>query len=349
MSQDVQMLDLASNEDAVEIIFNSGRPHKVNKRTGVVTLRRADGLRVNSLLRKDEWEEMDRQINEAMRHELRGVSDLQAAGLTNTVGLGTLVSQWQTGSRMSPATINMTGQSVGERDRLEFDLHGVPVPIVFKEFSIGRRQLEATRRLGNQLDFTHAQEATYSVAETLENMLFNGADLVFNGVTIYGYTNHPGRVADTATNFGGGAWTGTGGTLDNVTDTVAGMINALNLYKYYGPFVLYLSTTQYNAIGNTWFTDGSDTTPLDRILRMPQVQDVRELPEETLPNGNGLLVALRRTVIDWTQAMSIQSMEWMAHDNMSQNFKVMTAATPRLKTQSHGKVGVAHVTGLDGG
>ena len=42
-------------------------------------------------------------------------------------------------------------------------------------------------------------------------------------------------------------------------------------------------------------------------------------------------------------------MEWMAHDNMLQNFKVMTAATPRLKTQSHGKVGVAHVTGLDGG
>jgi hypothetical protein len=35
-------------------------------------------------------------------------------------------------------------------------------------------------------------------------------------------------VADTAINFGGGAWTGSGDSLENVTDTVADMINALN-------------------------------------------------------------------------------------------------------------------------
>jgi hypothetical protein len=113
--------------------------------------------------------------------------------------------------------------------------------------------------------------------------------------------------------------------------------------------VVYPVTRQVNAIGNTWFTDDADTTPLDRIMYMPQTQGVRDLPKRTLPNGNGILVALRHMVIDWTQAMSIQSMEWTAHDNTSQKFKVMTAALRRLETPRHGRVGTAHVTRLDGG
>jgi len=336
------------SEDAFDLIYNSGRPLRVNK-DGRVQLQRPNGLVVNSLLRKDEWEELDRQIEEAVRHDLRGVNDLIGAGLTNSVGLGTLISQWQTGSRMTKATVNMTGQTTGERDRLEFDIAGVPVPVTHKEFSIGRRQLEASRKLGNQLDLTHVQEATYSVAWTLEDMLFGGDNLVFNGAAIYGYTTHPNRLTDTATNYGGGVITGSGGDPANIVGAIAGAIQALNAEKFYGPFTLYLPTEQYNAISMDFYTDGTVDTPMQRIMRFPQLGSVREIPEETLTAGTAVLVAMRRTVVDWTQAMGVSAMEWSSEDNMSQTFKVMSVAVPRIKSNSNSKTGIVHITGLDGG
>jgi len=72
----------------------------------------------------------------------------------------------------------------------------------------------------------------------------NGAGVVLNGTPLYGVLNHPNRITDTATNFGGGAWS----TITNIVPTVNGMINAaMNTAKHYGPYVLlpFLPTPLY--------------------------------------------------------------------------------------------------------
>lgn len=336
----LKVLDARSEEGANEVL-GGGRPMRINQKTGQVILNSSKpGIVHNSLLRKDEWKELDAQVLRATMQELRVVDDIKAAGLTKPLSLGTLYSQWNVSSRMGTPTVNMTGQTVGERDRIEFSADGVPVPVFSLEFQIGMRQLIAARKMGEPLDFTHVYEATRSMAEGLENMAMQGVpSLTFNNSTIYGILNHPKRATDTATNYGGGAWS----TIDNIVPTVAGMISAANANHHYGPFALYLSQAQYNEAALSWYSATADR-PIDRLQQMG-IGAIRQLPAETLADGNVALVQMDPTVLDWGEAMPIQALEWRSQDGMAVNFKLMTVATIRIKANSNDTVGIYHATG----
>ena len=302
-------------------------------------------MAVNSALRKDEWQALDRAVMEAKKQRLNAVNDLKSRGLTQPLGsLGTLTSQWNVASEMTGANVTMTGQSTGERDRMDFDLNGVPIPVIFKEFSIGRRQLEAARRLGDALDTTHVVEATYVVTEQLEDMVINGYSLTFDSNSIYGYTNHPDRNTDTAANYGGGDWSTFDGTAanDTIVPTVAGMINAAQVTeRSYGPYVLYVPTTQYIEATTKFYADGSGQTPADRIRSL----GVELRGMDRLAAGNLAMVQMTRNTVDWAEAMDVQIMEWSTGDGMTTSFKVMAVAAPRVKSDYNGRIGLVHATG----
>jgi uncharacterized linocin/CFP29 family protein len=346
MTEQAEFLSVDSSEGRATA--NSGsRPVQVNKRTGEVRIITPRGLVVNSLLRKQEWEELDQAVVEAARYPLKGVDDLRSRGLVRTLGgIGTMVSQWNVSSEMTGASISMSGRTRGEEDRVDFNLAGVPIPVVFKGFTIGQRELESSRRLGDGLDTTHAAEATRVVAEKLEDMLFNGATVTLNGNSIYGYRTHPDRVADTAYNFNGhlGGWTGT--NYGNVVPTIAGMISGANNDRHYGPFILYLSTAQYNFAALNYFSDGTGDTALARILKFPQIAAVQQLDTNILADGEALLVQMTRDVVDWAQAMDIRLVEWTSGDGMTSEFKVMAIGAPRVKSTYGDLSGVVHATGL---
>ncbi len=332
----------ADSTEGQNILAGGVRPYRVNKRTGLVEVRTNRGLIVNSLLRKDEWEQLDRTVIEAAKYPLRGVQDLRDRGLTQPLGsLGTLVSQWNVSSQMTAANVNMSGQAGGQMDRLDFNLAGVPVPVIWKEFQIGERQLQAARLLGDALDTTHVFEATRTVAEMQEYMLFNGANMVFNSAAIYGYLTHPNRNTDTAVNYGGGDWT----TAANIVPTVGGMIGAANVDHMYGPFVLYASTVQYNEAALGYYTDGSGQTPLKRILEMPQIEAVKQLDSDVLAAGTLALVQMTRNVVDWAEALGITVVEWMSGDGMTSHFKVFAVGAPRVKADYNSRSGVVVASG----
>lgn len=346
MTETAEILSVNSSEGTNQLAGGS-RPLRVNKRTGQVEIVTPRGLRVNSILRKQEWEELDAAVIESARYPLRGVEDLRSRGLTRPLGgIGTMVSQWNVSSEMTPANISLSGRTKGEEDRVDFSLAGVPIPVVFKSFTIGQRELEASRRLGDGIDTTSAAEASRVVAEKLEDMLFNGASVTLNGANIYGYRTHPDRVSDTAYNFSGslGGWDST--NYQNVLPTVAGMISGANADRHYGPFVLYLSTTQYNFAALNFFPDTGDT-PLQRILSLPQIAAVQQLDTNILPNGEAILVQMTREVVDWAEAMDIRMVEWTSGDGMTGMFKVMAVAAPRVKSRYGAQSGVVHATGLE--
>lgn len=335
----VQILNLES-EVGRAAVYGGSRPI-VNGRTGEVKIVTGRGLQVNSVLRKDEWRELDAAVVEAAKTRLVAVDDLRQRNLVQHLGsIGTLTSQWNVTSAMTRADVNMTGQAAGERDLPDSQLKNVPVPVIFKEFAIGARVLAASRNLGDGLDVTAAHEAARVVAEMQEEMLINGYALTFNGGTIYGYTNQPQRNTDTAANYGGGDW----GTIANVTNTIAGMIGAANGDGYYGPFGVYASPTQFNQAALLYYTDGSGQTPVQRILAsMPGVQLFRMSPN--LADGVVVLVQLTRNVVDWAEALPIQTLEWASGDGMVSHFKVMAVAAPRVKADYNGSSGVVHATG----
>lgn len=315
---------------------------RVNSRTGTPYLEAAPGITVNSMLRQEEWEVFDAAVTEAARYPLRAVNDLRARGLTVALGgLGTLRSSWSTSSEMTAALISMSGQGGGQRDLPDMIHAGAPVPVVSKDFAIDIRSLEASRRMGDGLDVTAATEATRVVAEGLESLLVSGAGTKLNGSALYGYLTHPNRNTDTAANYGGGDW----GTLSNVLPTVAGMVNAANLDYHYGPFQLYVSQTQYNQAAQSYYSDGSGQTALDRIAKLPNITGVTMLPVSTLADGVVLLVQMGREVVEWAEALDIQVREWASGDGMTSNFRVLAVATPRIKARYDGKSGIVHATG----
>lgn len=338
MNGEVQILSVESG--GMEALLQGSRPISVNARTGMVQVRTPRGLVVNSMLRKDEWVEIDRVVMESARYPLRAVADVRARGLTKTLGgLGSLVAKWYSRSGMTTANVSMTGRGGSDRDLPDMKDVGVPVPVIFKDFEINQRDLEASRRLGDGLDTTSTAEATRVVAETVDDLLINGHATTLNGAKVYGYTNHPDRNADTATNFGGGDWT----TIGNIVPTVAGMVTAANGDLHFGPYVLYAAQTQYNEAALRYYDDGSSETPLTRILKMPQISGVQMLPQ--LAAGSLLLIQMTREVVEWAEAMPIDVIEWTTGDGMATNFKVMTVATPLVKSRYDGKSGIVHATG----
>lgn len=328
---------LMARQGASTVAVHNGKP-SINGNP-LMQIRTARGLVVNSLLRKDEWELLDNAVVEAARQRLNGIADLRRLGLVqNLGGLGTLISQWNQASEMSAANVSITGQAPGDRDRVDYQLAGVPVPVIFKDYVIGRRQLEASRRLGSGIDTSHAFAAARVVSEGIENMLFNGSSVVLNGNAIYGYTTHPDRFTDTAANVGGGDW----GTIGNIVSTVLGAITQLNLQSHYGPYGIYVANTQYIQALET-YTDGSGQTALARVEMLPNISFMK--PSDWLADGVMVMVQLTPDTVDLGEAQGLTNLEWTSGDNLTGYFKVMQVAVPRIKSDHAGNSGVAHITG----
>lgn len=331
--------------------MNGSRP-RVNKRlekkygkqapVHIVTNR---GLTVNSVLRKDEWEELDRAVVPAAVAPLRLTNILRTRGLTRRIGsLGTLLAQYNRVSEMTPANISLRGHASGEKDLVDFDLKSVPVPIVFKEFELDMRVLLSGRMMGNGIDVANAEAAARVVGEKIEDLAINGdTSISLNSNTIYGLVNHPDRNTDTATNYGGGDW----GTIANVTKTVAGMIAAAQADGYYGPYGIFVATTQYNQATLAVYDDGTAQSARQRILNtMPEVAFFEHIPQ--LTDGTVILVQLTSDVIQWAYVegyFPLVNLEWLSGDGMQAMFKAMSVGVPIIKSAYGGKSGVVHATG----
>ena len=323
----------------------NGRPLVTNNMQGYEfpKLMTPRGLMVNSLLRKDEWEELDSAIVMAARQRLNGIADLVGRGLTKSITtMGVLTSQWNVSSQMSAPTVSMSGASVTNQDSVDFNLDGRPIPVIHKEYTIDLRQLEADRLGGGGVDTTTAFEAGFVVAEKLEDILFNGDTLTFGGNTLYGYLTEPNTNTDTAANYGGGDWT----TLANIVPTVEGMINAANTDNHYGPFGVYASSTQYNEAALKYFSETADT-PLERILRMPMVDFVK--PADQLADGTIVVTQLTPDVVDvagiGVDGTMVNNLEWTSLDGLVTHFKAIAVFAPRVKSKYDGKSGVIVATG----
>ena len=191
---------------------------RVNKRTNDIQYL-YNGIWINSSLRKDEWEILDDAIAEAAGPRTDIFERIPKVEHTS---IGVLTHQYSTVSQMTEAQVTMTGQEPGETDLTQFNLNGVPMPVIFKQVNYGERLLQAGRlEGGSPIDRTQISQATRVVSEQLANMLTNGRSAInFNGATIYGLTTQPNRNTGSAS----GDW----GTISNIYSTVLAMISSLD-------------------------------------------------------------------------------------------------------------------------
>ncbi|MBI4137554.1 hypothetical protein HY469_05835, partial [Candidatus Roizmanbacteria bacterium] len=99
----------------------------------------------------------------------------------------------------------------------------------------------------------------------------------------------------------------------------------------------------YNELRN-FFTDGSGDQIFDRIQRIQGVEDVR--PGDRLTAGTGVMVTMRRDVVDLAIGQDLTVVEWETKGGLMMHFKVMTAVCPRIKSDDAGGSGVSKITGI---
>lgn len=306
---------------------------------------RLDIVAANSTLQRDEWNQLNETVLQTYKANLVAVTDLQNAGLTRNVSLATKVDLYEKITEFTEASVSMDGETDGDEDRPQYSLEGVPVPITHKEFRVSNRDLQSSRRLGNDLQADGSAAATRVVSEMLERMIFNGWDAAVTGergnqFPLHGYTTHPDR-----NTVGGSDWTGTPG---NIRPDVVAMLDALDEdNRTGGGFWLYLAPPQWREFRSAIDPEGDgNLTVRERIMDEFATEIGMIRRAEYLPDGEAVMVDPATDVIELVTAENIQMIEWQSLSGMTEHFKVMAAMAPEIKADSRGQSGVVHASGI---
>jgi len=298
-----------------------------------------NALRTNATLRKDEWKLLDDAIIAVARDRLVGYSDLLSRGLTYTItnGLGTTILESENVSDFNDAELSMDGVTKSDNDVVNYEVVGIPMPLLHKSYQISIRKLAASRNRGESLDTTQAELATRKIAEKQETMLFNGtSDFSFGGYTIYGYTDFPSRQTVSM----GTSWTtDTGANI--IADVLAAKQKAIDKGQF-GPYVLYVSTNIETNLDNDYSTSKGDNTIRERILKITGIQDVKVA--DKLTASHAVLVQMTKDNVRADIGLPLTNVQWDDLGGMINKFKVMTITVPELRTDQDGNSGIIDIS-----
>lgn len=298
-----------------------------------------NSLRTNSVLRNDEWKDIDDVVLKIAQERLVGVKDLMRMGLTRTIpnGLGKTVLEYEDVSGMEAAQLSMAGVTKGRNDRVEYSLKAIPLPLIHVDFQLNIRALEASRNRGESLDTTQAELASRNVAEKAEEILFTGASsFTYGGGTLYGYMDQPNRNTVTlATNWDASAATGT-----TILNDVLAMKQASIGAKHYGPWMLYIPTA-YETVLDDEFKSNSDRSVRERIMAIQGITGISVV--DKLTANNVLLVQMTSDVVRLIEGLNITTVEWDEQGGMIHQFKVMAIWVPQIRADQDGNSGLTHL------
>lgn len=202
-----------------------------------------------TMLRKEQWIELDARVIKAARFRLRAYQDLAAA---NSFGgfdaMAKSVLEYENMTDPGEAIVDMDGMTEGRSDAPKFGGQGLPLPITHCDFWMSSRKLAESRNSSTPLNTVMGEAAGRRVAETIEKttigvttgIVYGGSNTALtytNTSAVYGYTNFPQRL--TKTNMRRpdvGTWTPS----QTLADVLA-CLDQLKANKFYGPFMIYHS------------------------------------------------------------------------------------------------------------
>lgn len=296
-----------------------------------------------STLRKDEWIQLDRAVQRAARPELKMWGTLMRAGLRYDVpnAMGVTVLQSQTMTEISPATISMDGMRESERDRPEFDLVNLPLPIIHKDFSFSLREIATSRNAGRPIDTLVAEQAARRVAEEVEKLAIGlSGSYSYGGGTIYGLTNFPARNAKVLSNpETDGTWT--------PSKTVAEVLSMKQMSLddgMRGPWTMFVSPKWDQYLdGDMYPGELSVRTLRERLATIRGITEIETL--DYLTGYQVILMQRTNDVMRGVVGMDITTLQWPSGSGMKRNFKVMAILVPQVRADVNGTgSGIVHGT-----
>jgi uncharacterized linocin/CFP29 family protein len=296
------------------------------------------GMAVNvGSLRPYEWQFFDRALLNVYQRPHVAIADLINAGLTFDLdGYANTVLSYETLSDLNPATMSMDAETQGQGDAAQYDMKYLPLPIIHKDFSIGDRTLQMSRKLGTPLDTSNLEAVAIKINDYRENMLFNGCSgYTFGGGSIYGYIDWPLNVSQ---QFTSGTWMSCT-PAQIITDMKAALLT-LAQNRRYGPYGVYVPlqyepylSADYSILGQSLMT------VRERIMRLSdQIQFVRSTP--FIVNDSVVIVDLAIDTVRLVRGMPMTTIQWQERQMGRHNFKVVTIEVPQFRTDAASRSGV---------
>lgn len=307
----------------------------------------------STLLTKDAWIQLDTAIVRAARQRLSAYADLEARGaLSGFNAMGKMTLEYQSMNDPGEAIVDMDGITPGRTDRPLFDIKSLPLPITHSDFWFSERDLAVSRSGGVPLDTTMGEAGGRRVGETVERTTIGteagvtfgsrstGPFPLTGSSTVYGYTNYPYRITKTDLN------TPTGNNPDAIMQDVNEMLELAYANGFFGPFILYHSTSYSQWLNGDYFRSGSTSavrTVRERVMELEGISEIKRL--DYLTSGYQLLlVQMDPETARAVNGMDITTVAWDTSGGMRKNFKVMCIKVPQLRAKYNGTTGIIHAT-----
>jgi len=303
-----------------------------------------NALRTNDTLLYDEWKLIDTAVMKAYQDRLVVAADLQARGLTYDIGngLAKTVLAYQDMSDVNDAEMSMDGIRRGDRDRPDYQMNYLPLPIIHKDFSFSARELAESRNGSMPLDTTMAERCARKIAEKVEDIILTGASTYsFGGGAVYGFLDFPDAQSVSLSAH----WNDSGATGATILDDVLSMKQKMIDAKRYGPWMVY-ACTDFETKLDEDYVSGYPKTIRQRLLEIGGIIDVKIA--DHLTADYVVMVQMTSDVIRLVNGLGITTVQWDTEGGMQTNFKVMTIQVPQIRTDQPGKTantsGVVYAT-----
>lgn len=288
------------------------------------------GMRTHSRLPAELWKAMDAVVTRSKAVPRAGMNAAMGANLVRPVAPTKLVKSYTKQSRVGEPTVSLQGRTNPARDSVDLKEGGTVLPVIMSEYSRGWREPD---------DFDEDNFAAHvdAVLNKQEESFHVGYPGIKKGeYQSYGILNTPDSVSIAAT--------GDFGTISNIMPSVRALIAQHATLGNYNGIHLFMHTDQYLEVSAEYY-DGVETSPLKRILDLPQIEAVHQVPNEHATAGTLASVRMAGDAFNWVQGMEVQVREWTSPNGLVTYYVVIAIGAPLIKTTHEDDHNVVLMTG----
>ncbi len=259
-------------------------------------------------LREEEWARLNETVVQVARRSLVGRRILDLYGPLGA-GVQTVAHDEYTG--VSPGAVDIVGEQETATvftDARKFKT----IPIIYKDFLLHWRDIEAARTHAMPLDVSAAAGAAAFCAQQEDELIFYGDPKLGHD----GLMNAPGRLTVTL-----GDWSEPGNGYLSIVEAT----RKLNEHGHYGPYAMVLSPRLYSLLHRIYEKTG--------VL---EIETIRQLAADGVFQSNrlrgesGVVVSTGRENMDLAVAMDM-SIAYLGAERMNHPFRVLESLILRIK------------------
>ena len=297
-----------------------------------------------TLLREKEWERLDNAVVHVAHANLQVVNFFRTYGGGQLVypieALDQTVLSYDTLSDGTPAELGMEIHARTEGFKQKFIRKYMPVPVAYKDYDIGIRELRMSRNLGSGLDTGLAEAAGFYVTDLIEDVFVNGrsTELDYGGGKLYGLLDFE-HTHEVQLN---GAWTASGITGDDMLEDLQNLIQACVDDYRYGPYAFFIPEAWRTAVTKRY--NVYDSRSIAEVIRSTEKIVHFDLAHK-LPANVPLLVDLSPMTLQVVVGMPVSNIPWEGASPFEPlHHKVIGCILPRPRVDQDGRCGIAKGT-----